>query len=50
VKFAIPFGQGQILNPYLIHYKSAFAFSPILYPPRVSTIVTFGLLGVSTFS
>jgi len=26
MKSAIPFGQGQILNPYLIHYKSAFAF------------------------
>lgn len=31
---------------YLIHYKSAFAFSSILYPPRVSVIVTFDLLGI----
>ena len=27
-----PFGLGQILNPYPVHYKPAFAFSTILCP------------------
>ena len=44
MKSAIPFGQGQILNPYLSHYRGAFAFSLFLYPPRSSASVTFGLL------
>jgi hypothetical protein len=44
-----PCGQGQILHPYLIHYKSAFAFSSILYPRGSSVFVSLDLLGVSTF-
>lgn len=44
VNSAVPFGQGQILNPYPIHYSWAFAFSLILYPPEDSALITLGLL------
>ena len=27
-----PFGLGQILNPYLLHYRAAFAFYPVPLP------------------
>lgn len=40
---AIPFGQGQSLNPYLSYYRRAFAFSFILYPPESSALITLGL-------
>ena len=46
MKSAIPFGQRQILNLYLVHYKLAFAFSPILYPPEISVFVALDLLEV----
>ena len=39
MKSAIPFGR-RYIDLYLIHYKSAFAFSSILYPPENSVFVT----------
>lgn len=45
-KSAIPFGQRGCFNPYLTHYKPAFAFSSILYPPESSVLVTLDLLKV----
>ncbi len=39
-KSAIAFTQGQILNPYILHYIRPFAFSYILYPPGNSVSVT----------
>ncbi len=48
-KSAIPFGQGQILNPYSSHYKMTFAFSLIFYPPEDSVFVTSDLLIGSTY-
>jgi hypothetical protein len=48
-KSAIPFGQGQSLNPYLTHYKPAFAFSLIFCPPKSSVSIALDLLAVSTF-
>lgn len=32
VESLLPFGIGQILNPYPHHYSTTFAFSNILYP------------------
>ena len=34
MKSAIAFAQGQILNPYQVHYRLVFAFSSILIPSR----------------
>lgn len=45
-KSAFPFGQRQILNLYLAHYKPAFAFSLILYPPKSYAFLAVGLLTV----
>ncbi|MDJ0594670.1 MAG: hypothetical protein QNJ72_32630 [Pleurocapsa sp. MO_226.B13] len=44
VNSAIPFGQGQILNPYPFRYSWAFAFSLVLCPPEDSALITLGLL------
>ena len=46
MKSAIAFAQGQILNPYQVHYRLVFAFSSILYPPEISVFVTSDLLEV----
>jgi hypothetical protein len=45
MKSAIPFGQ-RYIDLYLSHYKTAFAFSSILYPPKNSVFVTSDLLTV----
>jgi hypothetical protein len=46
MKSAIPFGQGQMLNPYSSRYKMTFAFSSILYPPEISIFVALDLLEI----
>ena len=38
------FVVGQILNPYQIHYKSAFAFSGLLYPHPHRPTLRFAVL------
>lgn len=48
VNSAIPFGQGQILNPYPPHYKRDFRFFTHPLPTRDSALITLGLLGDST--
>ena len=49
MKSAIPFGQ-RYFDLYLTHYKSAFAFSSILYPPEISVVVTSDLLRIFDLS
>lgn len=48
-KSAIPFSQGQSLNPYSPHYKMTFAFSPIFCPTESSVFVALDLLMGSTY-
>ena len=45
MKSAIPFGQ-RYVDLYLVHYKPAFAFSSILYPPESSAFLAVGLLEI----
>ena len=49
-KSAIPFGQGQSLNPYPLCYRWAFAFYSILYPPESSVFVASDLLRIIDIS
>ncbi len=45
MKSAVPFGQ-RYVDLYLSHYKPAFAFLSILYPPESSVFVASDLLEV----